>query len=105
MIRKHLGVRYIYEGGIEDLKATVVNERLSKQSLISLINDLPREVIARFKEATELSDLVKIDQVIEEIGTENIGLAEALSELADNFAYDKILALVLTDKETPTGKH
>ena len=105
MIRKHLGVRYIYEGGIEDLKATVVNERLSKQSLISLINDLPREVIARFKEATELSDLVKIDQVIEEIGTENIGLAEALSELADNFAYDKTLALVLTDKETPTGKH
>jgi hypothetical protein len=34
-----------------------------------------------------------IDEVIEEIRTENLAIAEVLSEMAENFAYDDILAL------------
>ena len=35
-----------------------------------------------------------IGQVIEDIGTENGQLAQALSKLAANFAYDELLELV-----------
>lgn len=39
-----------------------------------------------------------------DIRIENAAFADALSGLAENFAYDKILALVQKAKETFTGK-
>jgi signal transduction histidine kinase/CheY-like chemotaxis protein len=92
MIKKHLGVRYAYDEEDEGLKAAASQKRFD-ELLITLIDDLPAELIARLKEATELSDSTKIDEVIEEIRTENVQIAEAFSALADNFAYDDILAL------------
>jgi CheY-like chemotaxis protein len=94
MIKKHLGVLYVYGEGDECLKSAVPREKMSDKSLSTSIHDLPEEVIVRLKEATELSDAAMIDQVIEEIRTTNAQLAEVLSELVENFAYDKILALV-----------
>lgn len=103
MVRKHLGVRYVYEREDKGLKPAVVGERLSDQSAISAINDLPVELTARLKEATELSDAAMIDQVIEDIQRENVQLADGLSYLAADFAYDKILVLIRKAQETCAG--
>ena len=62
--------------------------------MVTCINDLPEKVIVRLKEATELSDAAMIDEVIEEIRVQDVRLAEALSKLAANFAYDRILDLI-----------
>ncbi len=95
MMQKHLGIKYIYEedyGG--GLKTVVPSEKISEDSLTASIRDLSREIIARLIEATELSDAAMIEQVIKDIRTENVQLANALSDLADNFAYDDILKLI-----------
>lgn len=92
MIKKHLGVRYVYNEEDECLKPAVPKTKFDER-LITLIDDMPAELIVRLKEATELSDAVKIDAVIQEIRTENVQLAESFSALAENFAYDELLAL------------
>ena len=105
MIKKHLGVRYVYEEEDERHKPMVIDEKMSDERLIASINGLTEEIIARLKEATELSDAVMIDEVIKDIRAENAQLAEAFSELAENFAYDKMLVLVQKAKETITDQN
>jgi CheY-like chemotaxis protein len=94
MIKKYLGVDYVYDEDDPNVTAQRKHTTLTEADMIALINTLPVDKIAKLKEATELSDAVIIDRVIEDIRTGNIALAEAFSELADNFAYDKILSLV-----------
>lgn len=93
MIKKHLGVRYVYAEDDECLASGISGEKMSSTTMAALIKDLPEKVIARLKEATELSDAAMIDDVVEEIRSKNAQLAEALSEMAENFNYDDILAL------------
>ena len=99
MLHKHLGVRYVYEEEQEDLKPTLLNEKANDRKLTVYINNLPQEIIVRLEEATELSDTAMIDQVIEDIRIEDAQLAGVLSELAANFAYDKILALIANSND------
>ena len=56
-------------------------------------------------EATEPSDAAMIDQVIGEIRAANEPLAGRLSELADNFAYDKILKLLALKEWKSSDRH
>ncbi len=100
MTQKHLGVRYVFAKNDECLESGISNENMSCETMVTCINDLPEKVIVRLKEATELSDAAMLDEVIEQIRTENTGLAEALSKLAGNFAYDRILDLI-----PKTGKY
>jgi response regulator RpfG family c-di-GMP phosphodiesterase len=92
MIKKHLGVRYVYDEEDECLEPAAPHKMFDER-LITFIDDLPVELIVRLKEATEIGDAAEIDEVIEEIRTENVQLAETFSALAQNFAYDEILAL------------
>jgi response regulator RpfG family c-di-GMP phosphodiesterase len=94
MIQKHLGVRYVYEEDNQCVNLAASNKKMADKSLIRCINDVPAELIVRLKEVTELSDAAMIDEVIEQIRSENVQLAEAFSVLAEKFAYDDILALV-----------
>jgi signal transduction histidine kinase/FixJ family two-component response regulator len=97
-IEKHLSVRYVYEKGNQCLQtaAAAPGHKLSEERLLSLMKCLPGEMIERLREATELSDAVMIEEVVEAIRTqqEHAQLGEALSEMAGNFAYDKILILI-----------
>ncbi|MGD9007118.1 MAG: transporter substrate-binding domain-containing protein [Desulfobacteraceae bacterium] len=92
MIKKHLGVRYVYDEKNERLEPAAPR-KMYDERLIAFIDDLPVELMVRLKEATEIGDAAEIDEVIEEIRTKNVQLAEAFSALAENFAYDDILAL------------
>jgi CheY-like chemotaxis protein len=93
-LQKHLGVRYVYEEKEADLTVVVPSKKMSIESLIAFIKGLPGELTARLQEAIELSDAAMIDGVIEEIRSEDAQLAEALSEMAGNFAYDQMLVLI-----------
>ncbi len=92
-IIKHLGVRYVYAEEDESRKSLDPGEKMSDEILATFINDLPEEVVAKLKEATVSSDADMIDAMIEEIRSENVQLAEALTGMAGNYAYDRILAL------------
>ncbi len=92
-LSRHLGVKFSYS----ETRATPESRKS-----VSLSNgDIEREaatlvpgLLEELGEATEFSDAARIDQVIEEIRTQNAQLAESLGKLAEKFAYDEILTLV-----------
>ena len=93
IIRKHLGVAYVFERE-EDPVPVFTAGRMDDVKLSASIQGLPEPLLVRLKEATELSDAIFIDRVIQEIFVRDEGLAGVLSDLAANFAYDKILDLI-----------
>jgi len=97
-ISKHIGVRYVYQ---EDGKLAELRQRRKKSNIEALkceIELLPPELLTRLEEATELSDMEMIDQVVTEIRRHHAKLADELAGLLNNFQYDKILALVQESK-------
>ncbi|MBM9616742.1 response regulator [Desulfobulbus rhabdoformis] len=94
IMRTYLGVQYVYEKEGESSSPSVIKQKLTDESLVTIIEDLPRDLIAGLKEATELSHAAMIDQVIKKISALNADLGDALSGMAENFAYDQILSLI-----------
>lgn len=92
-IRKHLGVRYVIEQQEDPMSASRSGD-IKDDEAVCCFEALPEDLLARLKDATELSDTVLIDQVITEISAKDERLAGMLLKLAENFAYDEILALV-----------
>ncbi len=90
---KHIGVRYVYEDLAVSSQQIVISEGSKIKDLKAEIGKLPSELLANLAEATELSDIELIDQVIAEIRRHNASLADALAKLARDFEYNKILAL------------
>ncbi len=93
MLHKHLGVRYVFEQEKDLMPASLAGSMTDDQLAVS-IGKLPKDLLARLEDATELSDSARIDGVIKDIAAEDERLAGRLSKLAANFAYDKILALL-----------
>ena len=96
-MEKHLGVKFVYREE-EANRQSQAGHGISLEDLKSETAALPVEIRARLAEATELSDAAMIDQVIKEVRVQNVELADALTGLAENFAYDQILALVQIGK-------
>lgn len=94
VIRKCLGIRYVYEMKDEGLKPSAIRKKLSDETLTEILKDLPENLIVKLREATELSDVTKIDQVIKDIRIIDADLGDVLSCLEENFDYDQILALI-----------
>ncbi len=94
MIHKHLGVNYVYKNDDQGIPADSSNESVIDETLSTLVQEIPKNLLARLKEATELSDITMIAQAIEEIQDCNRKVAEALSLLASNFAYEEILSII-----------
>jgi signal transduction histidine kinase/CheY-like chemotaxis protein/HAMP domain-containing protein len=95
MMERHLGIRYRYSqrDHYPDRgpgKAITPNN----ENIAGSIRNLPDDIIAMLEEAVELSDSAMIDEVIEKIRTKDASLAKALSKLAGNFDYDRILHLI-----------
>jgi hypothetical protein len=59
-----------------------------------MLATLPPDLVSQLAKVTLRSDMVMIDSVIEEIRTHNAAIADALSELANDFKYEEILALI-----------
>ncbi len=105
MLQKHLNMQFVYEQ--EDAgrgPADLTHKMVDASQLVASIKDLSLELIEKLEDATELSDTNMINQTIEDIGRENLHLANELSELAANFAYDNILAQIQEAREMLNGK-
>jgi hypothetical protein len=95
MLAKHLGIQFLYEeepapwppAGPEEAAAQAA---LSPEALA----DLPATWLAELQQATTKADLHLIQSLIDQIRGQDSALAEALAELAQNYEYKRILALV-----------
>jgi signal transduction histidine kinase/DNA-binding NarL/FixJ family response regulator/HAMP domain-containing protein len=94
MMERHLGVRYRYGERDNSLVTARGGDSTENKKLEDPIGNLPDNIVSKLKEAVELSDSAMIDEVIEKIRIKDTSLAGALSKLAGNFAYDRILNLI-----------
>jgi signal transduction histidine kinase/ligand-binding sensor domain-containing protein/CheY-like chemotaxis protein len=92
MLSKHVGVRFIYEQ--DEAQASAYLKRTQKDDLRSAVEVIPGELVARLGESVELGDIKVIDKIISEIRALDAALADALSQLANRYEYDKLLKLL-----------
>ncbi len=88
LMSKHIGVNFVYE---EDERHTVEDER---QTVEEGLTALPAEWLATLKLGAEEVDVKVLFEVIEQIRGRDAALADALAQLAHDFEYDEILAVI-----------
>ena len=95
LMKKHLGVRYVYEktDNLPETKKT--NQAVLTPSALAA---LPSELLSELEKATTLCDMEMINFIIEQIHSHNADLADALETLANDFKYDEISALLVSEK-------
>lgn len=105
MLSKHLGIRYIYqdiepeevakkERQYEELTAEGISLTSEDRELIEKLTRMPKTWLSALEQATILGDLETITNLLGEASEQDIVLANALSELANNFEHDKMLFLI-----------
>jgi CheY-like chemotaxis protein len=94
MMKKHLGVCYIYKQDDEHHQQAAKAEHLSSADLQLILAGLPSELLERLKEATDSCDADRIDRIIGDIRNHNDQLADALTRLAGQFAYNEIISMI-----------
>jgi CheY-like chemotaxis protein len=105
MLSKHLGVRYIYpevepeifqnkEQQYEEPVTGGISLSSEDRELIEKLTVMPKDWRSALEQATILGDLETITNILGEASEQDIGLANALCELANNFEHDKMLFLL-----------
>ncbi|QTA90979.1 hybrid sensor histidine kinase/response regulator [Desulfonema magnum] len=90
MMKKHIGVRYVYEESIKQEVPPVQDKEIMAETLAELSSDL----LAVLEKASESGDTEMVNEVIADISAHNAALADGLTRLADNFAFEQILTLI-----------
>jgi signal transduction histidine kinase/DNA-binding NarL/FixJ family response regulator len=93
MLQKHLAVDLIYESDAGADKETN-GARPGSAAWRAAIAQLPAAAIYDLRAAIELSDLERMEQLVDDIGREQSALAAALKQLMDTFQYDRLLGLL-----------
>jgi PAS domain S-box-containing protein len=107
LIRKHLGVRYLYEN-VDERPRTEGGQSL--RDLASLMRRLPATLLADLERAAAGLDPQALARLIESVRLHDARAAETLIALAGDFAYKEILMLVRDakdnrDEQSATGAH
>jgi two-component system sensor histidine kinase/response regulator len=92
MLAKRLGVRFIYEQ--EAAQPAAVRPADATALLIAALASLPSDWLADLQQATIKANLNLIMTLIGQIQAQNPVLANALTEMAHDFHYKKILELI-----------
>ncbi len=90
---QHLGVQFVYE---ETKRQAGQDERHTAGGALTptAMAKLPIEWTARLKQGAEDVDVKLLFSVIEQIRERDGLLADALTQLVDDFDYDEILAVI-----------
>jgi signal transduction histidine kinase/DNA-binding NarL/FixJ family response regulator len=89
-LAKHLGVRFVYEGLVEEGK----EEKAAKDVLTSAeLASLPADWVADLYQAAVQADAELILGYLDQVRDQNGPLADALASLVHNFRFDIIMAL------------
>jgi PAS domain S-box-containing protein len=97
MMHKHLGVRYIYESdqppSYTDHTAAGL-PRYNSPEMLAALSNLPSDLLSNLEHAALRSDMEPINNLIAQVASHNASLSDILKRLANDFEYDKILALI-----------
>lgn len=90
-MEKHLGVRWVYE---TDLSIDKASTKDMSDTPLNLVPNLPGELRENLEDAITRADMAAIDRLIVQVGDHDPRLAMQLQELAHDFEYAAILALI-----------
>jgi CheY-like chemotaxis protein len=93
MLAKHLGVRFLYEDE-PPARPPVSAEEAAYAPAAEDLAALPGDWLGELHQATTRADLDRILHLADQIGDRDAALADALADLARNYEYAQILALV-----------
>lgn len=88
-LHQHLGVRYIYESSPSSQLLPTSRKSLTRKDLA----ELPQEWLNRMHTAVLKGDIILIEELIAEIRTDHQVLADGLTQLADEYAFEQLLKL------------
>jgi PAS domain S-box-containing protein len=96
MLAKHLGVRFVYEEQAPPAAAQPADAAAPLADVLTpaALAALPAGWVDDLQQATIKADLSLILTLIDQIRGENPALADALTDLARNFEYKKILTVI-----------
>jgi CheY-like chemotaxis protein len=96
MLAKHLGVRFVYEEQAPPAAAQPADAAAPLADVLTpaALAALSTGWVANLQQATIKADLNLILTLIDQIRGENPALADALTDLARNFEYKKILTVI-----------
>jgi signal transduction histidine kinase/CheY-like chemotaxis protein len=93
LLKKHLGVRYVYsEAGVAREQA------LDDNALADALRSLPSDLLTRLEKAVVRTDMSEIDRLIGEMAAQNRVAAAKLQALANDFEYARIAEWVRTSQ-------
>ena len=92
-LAKHLGVCFVYEEEPIQPTSALSEETSDVLTPVALVA-LPPDWVTELQQATMKANLNQILALIDQIREQNEALADALADLAQNFDYKKILALI-----------
>ncbi len=90
MLEKNLGVGFIHEKAPGEHVPEVISSR--EVLTPAALGELPQGLLERLEEAASYAEMDRVTARIDEIRKHNPQLAGLLTKLANDFAYDKILA-------------
>ena len=102
LMHKHLGIRYIYE----ELKSPALDEQQVEQKYLHSLKSfaaLPLNLLEDLKDAANTTNIAEVSALIEQIRLHDSLIADILTDLANDFAYEKILML-LEQAKTELGR-
>ncbi len=101
LIRKHIGVSYIYDETESDTARQVIHaETVLKSDRLAAI---PSELLAKLEKATIIGETESVEKLIEAVRFHDSELAEALAILAHDFDYGRIADIIKVRNETSTS--
>lgn len=98
MMKKHLKLDYIYK---DDQNKKSDSNKISDDSLLKRINNLPEIVFKRLHRAVLRLDIAKTAELIREVKDIDSELAEIIRVLTENMDYEKLLEIL--EKSTNFG--
>jgi CheY-like chemotaxis protein/anti-sigma regulatory factor (Ser/Thr protein kinase) len=96
MMHKHIGVRYIYQdrhpGNEPPLQAPVQMELIADS-----LSKLPESILSDLRKATEETNPIKTQAIVEQIAEQNHALAAELYKLTADFKFDVLRDMLKAD--------
>jgi len=98
MMRKHIGVKYVYAETSKH-HPLVVDTAASDFNLETSVSRLPPDLSEKLAQSAVIADMERTAVLIEQVRGLDNPLAEALALLADDFKYNDIAELIRNTKE------
>ncbi|HAX80202.1 MAG TPA: hypothetical protein DCY88_31290 [Cyanobacteria bacterium UBA11372] len=93
-MNKHIGVRYIYEEPSDKAAQSLAKTEIKDVLAPEAITKIPSELLLELASAANRSDMVEVDNLIQQVKAIDRAIADAFSVLANEFEFGKIASLI-----------